>query len=34
MVDGVKRQVKVTAVDPHLTTWYGDEVISLIDNHT
>ena len=25
-VNGVRRSVRVTAVDPHLTTWYGPEV--------
>ena len=26
IVSGMRRRVKVTAVDPHLTTWYGEEV--------
>ena len=25
-VGGVTKQVKVTAVDPHLASWYGEEV--------
>ena len=27
MVGGINRQVKVTAIDPHMATWYGPEVI-------
>ena len=27
MVSGVRRSVKVTAVDPHLVTWYGPESV-------
>ena len=30
MVGGINRQVKMTAIDPHMATWYGPEVKLLL----